>query len=161
MTLKGRLRLIDALLYLKISGSVVVASTGVSKCVRENVCPRSLRRACGFLCRFHCLHCACVCAGTCFQSASPSLLFSLSTVGEEVSVSGQLGEIRWEQKITRSIWPGSGAEARRKGSTMMYRVVCQPDGAHGGGPLCACQQIHIFNSPPVGVLSMTATGHAE
>lgn len=60
MTLKGRLRLIDALLYLKISGSLVVASTGVSKCVRENVCPRSLRRACGFLCRFRCLHRACV-----------------------------------------------------------------------------------------------------
>ena len=28
---------------------------------------------------------------------------------------------------------------------MMYRAVCQPDGAHGGGPLSACQQIHIFH----------------
>lgn len=95
------------------------------------------------------------------ECLSPSPLFSLHCRRGEVLVSGQLGEIRWEQKITRSIWPGSGAEARRKESTMMYRVVCQPDRAHGGGPLCACQQIHIFNSPPVGVLSMTATGHVE
>ena len=28
---------------------------------------------------------------------------------------------------------------------MMYRAVCQPDGALGGGPLSACQQILIFH----------------
>lgn len=44
---------------------------------------------------------------------------------------------------------------------MMYRAVCQPDRAHGGGPLSACQQIHIFNSPPVGVLSMSTSVHVE
>lgn len=42
MTLKGSDELIDALLYLKISGSLVVASTEVSErarvCVRTHAC---------------------------------------------------------------------------------------------------------------------------
>lgn len=39
---------------------------------------------------------------------------------------------------------------------MMYRAVCQPDGARGGGPLSACQQILIFHpAGVVGVLYMS------
>lgn len=38
MTLKGRSELIDALLYLKISGSLVVASTEVSGYMCVRVC---------------------------------------------------------------------------------------------------------------------------
>lgn len=38
MTLKGSHELIDALLYLKITGSLVVASTEVSECMRLCVC---------------------------------------------------------------------------------------------------------------------------
>ena len=66
MTLKGSHKLIDVWLYLKISGILVVASTGVSGCVRGNVCLCLYIRACGFLCWVHCLDCvcACVCAGT-------------------------------------------------------------------------------------------------
>lgn len=46
---------------------------------------------------------------------------------------------------------------RREESTMMYRAVCQPDGAHGGGPLSACQQIHIFHpAGGLGVLCISA-----
>lgn len=38
---------------------------------------------------------------------------------------------------------------------MMYRAVCQSDGAHSGGPLSACQQILIFHpAGVVGVLCM-------
>lgn len=78
----------------------------------------------------------------------------------EISVAGWLGEIRCEQRITCSIWPGSGATARREGSTVMYRAVCQPDGVHSGGPLSACQQIHIFHSAGVvGALCMSACVH--
>ncbi|MEQ2227842.1 hypothetical protein ILYODFUR_002503 [Ilyodon furcidens] len=85
---------------------------------------------------------------------------SLSIVGE-VSVTGQLGEIRWEQRITCSIWPGSGAGARRKESTAMYRVVCQPGRAHGGSPISAFQQIHIFNPEALGVWNMSAREQVE
>lgn len=35
---------------------------------------------------------------------------------------------------------------------MMYRAVCQPDGARGGGPLSACQQIRIFH--PAGAVEV-------
>lgn len=38
MTLKGSHDLIDALLYLKISGSLVVASTEVRECACVRVC---------------------------------------------------------------------------------------------------------------------------
>lgn len=42
----------------------------------------------------------------------------------------------------------------------MYRAVCQPDGVHSGGPLSACQQIHIFHSAGVvGALCMSACVH--
>lgn len=121
-------------------------------------------RARGFLCRFHR---ACVCRNV--RSRSTSLPFPLSLslpvflllhCRREISVAGWLGEIRCEQRITCSIWPGSGATARREGSTVMYRAVCQPDGVHSGGPLSACQQIHIFHSAGVvGALCMSACVH--
>lgn len=39
---------------------------------------------------------------------------------------------------------------------MMYRAVCQPDEALGGGLLFACQQIHIFHpAGALGVLCMS------
>lgn len=44
MTLKGRRGLIDALLYLKISGSLVVASAEVSACVCACVRERGTER---------------------------------------------------------------------------------------------------------------------
>lgn len=94
-------------------------------------------------------------------SLSLSLPVSLSLhCRREISVAGWLGEIRCEQRITCSIWPGSGATARREESTVMYRAVCQPDGVHSGGPLSACQQIHIFHSAGVvGALCMAACVH--
>lgn len=33
---------------------------------------------------------------------------------------------------------------------MMYRAVCQPDGAHGGGPLCLSANTHFSPSQSTG-----------
>ena len=109
MTLKGSHKLIDALLYLKISGSLVVASTGVSECVGGNVCPCLLIRACGSHVGFTVCVCVSLCRNVCQEMLFQSPV-SLPVVGGEESQSlNGWGEIRCEQRITCSIWPGSGA----------------------------------------------------
>lgn len=84
MTLKGSHELIDALLYLKISGSLVVASTEVSGCVCVCVCIRAglLGRLALSVCLDYACARGCVCRNVCpdlLSTLSPSLF----VVGEE------------------------------------------------------------------------------
>lgn len=85
MTLKGSHKLIDALLYLKISGSLVVASTEVSECMCGSVCV--CVRACLRVASFVGLSGSCVymCVCMCVQKRVSrfALPLSLSIVGEE------------------------------------------------------------------------------
>lgn len=78
MTLKGRGELIDALPYLKISGSLVVASTEVSgyMCVRVGL----LGRVACFVETVRVQVCVCVCAGTCV--VPPPFFFFFIVKGE-------------------------------------------------------------------------------
>lgn len=146
MTLKGSHKLIDALLYLKISGSLVVASAEVSECKRVRVCVSTLayKGAWAFFVGFTVwtarVHVG-MCARTCVDIRSPLLPSSLSLHCRrgESSVTGWLGEIRCEQRITCSIWPGSGEHHDVSSSF-------QPDGARGGGPLCLSANTHFSPS---------------
>lgn len=98
---KRQSQLIDALLYLKISGSFMAASTEVTVCLCVSVCVGERES----------------------ESKKMCVQISLST--------GWLQEIRCEQTITCSIWPGRGMRAVGGKHTFMYQVICQVDGAHG------------------------------
>lgn len=119
MTLKGRRGLIDAPLHLKISGSLVVASTEVS--ARARVCVReSESRGAKCVCALHRLL-GCVAWRACVRVREKTEVFLLLWLlppppplhheSKESSASGWRQEIRCEQRITCSIWPGSGAAA--------------------------------------------------
>lgn len=121
----------------------MVASTEVSESIC--VCACSLMRTRGFLSWFVWT----VCAGMVLQMPPP--LFHCRR--GESSVTGWLQEISCEQRITCSIWPGSGEGAGGEESAMMHRAVCQLDGAHSSGPLSAFHQLLLsYPARALGVL---------
>lgn len=132
MTVKGSHKLIDALPYLKISGQ---PSGGERRGQRVHACATVHPCSCGFplSCRNVCPH---------FLS-----LFLSTAGGENLPVTGWLQEIRCAQRITWSIWPGSGVGVGGEARAVMHQPVFQPDGVHSGGHLSACQQILIFHPP--------------